>query len=252
MDAATTDATIDSATMSATTDVATTYSTTINPASSVATMDPAVIDSDSEKSTVTLPKKRFFAEPRYISEITVTDVNTEEKAKKVITFIKQEYEKKCKEMKTLQQKNRRLKKLIVSLQELVAHLKESKLLSEDAADNFMLKNRGPYLKPSDDVCRIYKIAESTIRQYTNKLQTKMIQQLLMNIIYRKLSFSFSNDTMQNHILSQDILDNHKTQLCKRIISLYINIRLFHEAKTMSSNTHYIRQKYTKLILFHNQ
>ncbi|XP_025156716.1 uncharacterized protein LOC112589066 isoform X2 [Harpegnathos saltator] len=137
MDAATTDATIDSATMSATTDVATTYSTTINPASSVATMDPAVIDSDSEKSTVTLPKKRFFAEPRYISEITVTDVNTEEKAKKVITFIKQEYEKKCKEMKTLQQKNRRLKKLIVSLQELVAHLKESKLLSEDAADNFM-------------------------------------------------------------------------------------------------------------------
>ena len=33
-----------------------------------------------------------------------------------------------------------------------------------------LKNREPYLKPSDDVCIICKVSESTIRQYMNALK----------------------------------------------------------------------------------
>lgn len=115
-----------------------------------------------------------------------------------------------------------------------------------------LKNRGPYLKPSDDVCIICKVSETTIRQYTDELKKNNIKQFLTNIILRRLSSPFSNNTMQNHIFTQEIFDNHRTQLCKHIVSLYIDVRLFHEAKNMSSKDDYVRQKYTKLILFHHQ
>lgn len=115
-----------------------------------------------------------------------------------------------------------------------------------------LKNRGPYLKPSDDVYKICKMSETTIRQNTNELRKNKIKQFLTITIYRRLLSPFSSDAMQNHILSQDVLDNHRTQLCKHIISLYINVRLFHEAKNMSIKNNFIRQKYTKLILFSHQ
>jgi len=42
--------------------------------------------------------------------------------------------------------------------------------------------------------------------------------------------------MLHHIMSQDILDNHRTQLCKSIITVYLNIRLFSETKEMSQKS----------------
>ncbi|KYM99626.1 hypothetical protein ALC62_09628 [Cyphomyrmex costatus] len=115
-----------------------------------------------------------------------------------------------------------------------------------------IKNKRPYLKSSDDVCIICKVSESTIRQYMNELKKNNIKQFLINTILRRLSSPFSNNTMQDHILTQEIFDNHRTQLCKHIVSLYIDVRLFYEAKNMSSKDDYICQKYTKLILFSHQ
>jgi len=60
--------------------------------------------------------------------------------------------------------------------------------------------------------------------------------------------------MTEHIKNQGILDNHRTQLIKAIITKYIFIRLFHEGKraTDINKNEYIRHKYAKLILFKNQ
>lgn len=80
----------------------------------------------------------MFAEPRYISEINTSDVSTPRRARRVISFIKQKDKKKSEQIKSLQDENRRLRKRIVTLQELVSHLKESKLISEDAADNLIV------------------------------------------------------------------------------------------------------------------
>jgi hypothetical protein len=41
-------------------------------------------------------------------------------------------------------------------------------------------------------------------------------------------------------------------LCKLINEFYLKVRFFHEASTMSAKDEYIRQKYTKLILFKGQ
>lgn len=58
--------------------------------------------------------------------------------------------------------------------------------------------------------------------------------------------------MDDHVCLQDTLDNHQTQLCKYIIELYVNTRLFNEANKMSEKDKYIRTKFTKLVLFNNQ
>lgn len=115
-----------------------------------------------------------------------------------------------------------------------------------------MKNKGSYIIPASDVCSICLIAEQIIRQNSHCLNKKNIKQFLLNNIFRQIGIPFDNDSMQTHIMSQDILDNHRTQLCKLIIMLYLNIRLFAEAKRMSEKTEYLQSKYTKLILFKNQ
>jgi len=76
----------------------------------------------------------LFVEPRYISEINTSDINTQ---RRWINFIKQIDQKKSKQIKSLQGENRKLRKRI-TLQELVSHLKESTLISEDTEDNLMI------------------------------------------------------------------------------------------------------------------
>lgn len=98
---------------------------------------------------------------------------------------------------------------------------------------------------SIDVCTICRISEKIIRQYSNKLLQRGIKYFLMNQIFSQISILFFNNVMNEHVLSQDLLDNHRTQLCKYVLIcriiyvelyiviellIYINIRLFHEAK----------------------
>lgn len=87
-----------------------------------------------------------------------------------------------------------------------------------------------YLEPSKDVCLIYKTSEKIIREHSNKLFKINIKQYLIQEIFRRIDMPFSNETMDEHVCTQSILDNHRThcQLCKYIIELYINTRLFHE------------------------
>lgn len=84
------------------------------------------------------PKKRPFAHPRYISEITIFDVSTPSRAKKVINFVKKVNENKCKQIKFLQDQNRKLLMRVTTLQNLISYLKESNLISDDATDNLIV------------------------------------------------------------------------------------------------------------------
>jgi hypothetical protein len=41
-----------------------------------------------------------------------------------------------------------------------------------------------------------------------------------NKIFSSLSTPFSSEAMIEHVMSQDIFDNHRVRLCKNIINLY--------------------------------
>ncbi|XP_020295061.1 uncharacterized protein LOC109860409 isoform X2 [Pseudomyrmex gracilis] len=83
------------------------------------------------------PKKRRFAEPRYISEITTSDFSSPKKARRVIDMVKKTYKEKCNLIHNLQKKNRALCKRITTLEDLVTHLRKEALMSEEGADTLM-------------------------------------------------------------------------------------------------------------------
>lgn len=118
-----------------------------------------------------------------------------------------------------------------------------------------IKNKGPFIIPSKDVQNICKISEKVIRQHSNDLLQPKIKSILISNIHNhinKIGAIFDNKDINEHVLLQRVLDNHRSQLCKWIIEVYLNTRLFYESKKMSVKDTYIRAKYTKLILFNNQ
>lgn len=78
-----------------------------------------ILDTDKQFWT---PNKRRFAEPRYISEISTPDVATPERARRIINFVKRVDQRKCQQIKKLQNKNRRLIHRITTLQKMISHL----------------------------------------------------------------------------------------------------------------------------------
>jgi len=96
---------------------------------------------------------------------------------------------------------------------------KSKLLGISMSLLSAIKNRGSYLIPAPNVCSICQITEKIIRQDLHCLNTKHIKEIIFNNIFQKIPFG--NDDMLHHIMSQDILDNHRTQLCESIITMHI-------------------------------
>lgn len=74
--------------------------------------------------SVTPVKQRRFAETRYISEIDLCDVATPRRAKRTLTLVKLIDKKKSKQIKRLQDTNRKLNKRIISLQQMVSHIRK--------------------------------------------------------------------------------------------------------------------------------
>ncbi|KYN08635.1 PREDICTED: uncharacterized protein LOC108771733 [Cyphomyrmex costatus] len=72
---------------------------------------------------VCTPKKRRVAEPRFISEICVSDVATPRRAKRVITLVKQNDAKKREQIKQLHRQNRKLLKRITYLEDMMKNTK---------------------------------------------------------------------------------------------------------------------------------
>lgn len=83
-------------------------------------------DDEQQKLYVTPTKKRRFAEPRFISEITVSDFSTPKKAQKVIAMVNKTYTKKCNLIRNLQKKNRELCKRIATLEAMLMYFRKKK------------------------------------------------------------------------------------------------------------------------------
>ncbi|KAK0071429.1 hypothetical protein PV325_012969, partial [Microctonus aethiopoides] len=75
-----------------------------------------------------------------------------------------------------------------------------------------IKNGGPHITPSSDVMAICKACAQIIRKYKSELTKPKIKQFLINKIFNHIGMQFDNKVMNDHILAQDILDNHRTQL----------------------------------------
>lgn len=121
-----------------------------------------------------------------------------------------------------------------------------------------IKNKGKLINISVDVQKICLATEYVIWMHRDMVLTKKNITLMLcikslNEVCLKTSI-FNSDTMSNHILNQDIFNNHRSQLIKLIIWHYIKIRLHHFAKmhTLSISDKSIHQKCTKLILFRNE
>lgn len=121
-----------------------------------------------------------------------------------------------------------------------------------------LKSRGGLMNPSRDVTTITTTTEKIIRANNHVIFTKKnIKDFLLVKAFHAVSTNhivFNDVIMTDHTQRQGILNNHRTELIKEIIKIYIRVRLFHEGKcaTESERQEYIRNKYTKLILFKNQ
>lgn len=96
-------------------------------------LQPDILQLDIPESNTPV-KQRRFAEPRYISEVDLCDVATPRRAKRTLTMIKLIDTNKSKQIKRLQDTNRRLNKRIVSLQEMISHIRKKGLISKDAED----------------------------------------------------------------------------------------------------------------------
>lgn len=119
-----------------------------------------------------------------------------------------------------------------------------------------LKNRGKLTIPSEDVIKVTNECEKIIRQNNHLIFVKknIKDFLALKVFNAVINYSFTHDAMFEHIRNQDIFDNHKIQLVKYIIEIYVKIRLYHEAKFSGEveKKQYIRHKYSKLIHFYHQ
>jgi hypothetical protein len=109
-----------------------------------------------------------------------------------------------------------------------------------------IKNRGALLTPSLDVQKICIQSEKIFRQHLSEIfKIKNIEHFLINKVNRQLGILFNNETMNNHVMSQDVIDNHRSQLQTLIVENYMKIRLCHESKIISQKDENVRHKYTK-------
>jgi len=102
------------------------------------------------------------------------------------------------------------------------------LLSENFVSKLtQLKNRGNLISPSDDVIYISRSAERIIREHNHLSKKANIKQLLIARVFRYVHEKvFIHKSMTDHIMEQNIFDNHKVVLIKKIISIYVQLRLF--------------------------
>ena len=84
------------------------------------------------------------------------------------------------------------------------------------------KDRGGLVTPSEDVCKICRLAESHVRYEVQKCVVpnmgKIISNCFMDLIEENL---FKN--LDGHVLEQEPMNNHRYFLIKLILKTYLNI-----------------------------
>jgi len=100
-----------------------------------------------------------------------------------------------------------------------------------------------------DVVVICKCCESIFRQNQNFIfKSNVLQSKCFQAVQEKV---FLNDSMSEHICSQDLMFNHRIQLINYIIKKYLDIRLRYYGRCATEYVR-VRSRLNKLILFKNQ
>lgn len=112
-----------------------------------------------------------------------------------------------------------------------------------------IKNRGGLINPLKDVYNICRLAESLLKSVDVKKPNAYA--ILMNQILRNVNIS---KTFLNASHASNNENIHKFNLVKKIIDYYLKIRMHHIAKqiTIDSKKSFVRNKFTKMVLFYNQ
>jgi len=71
---------------------------------------------------------------------------------------------------------------------------------------------------------------------------------------RNLELNSIFKNFNEHVLDNDILENHKYNIIKTIIELYLKVKLYYFGKEFTRKSHltYVRKDLTKTILFKGQ
>ncbi|KAB0798505.1 hypothetical protein PPYR_09498 [Photinus pyralis] len=129
------------------------------------------------------------------------------------------------------------------------------IVSKDSSSLLInIKDRGGLTKASKDVHRLCLLCERVCRQTEACIFVKNNIKLYLACQTKFLVDSniFSSFAMQQHMLNQTVLNNHRNQLIDVIIQTYINIRLHYFAKLASERENRIRKFYNHLTLFKNE
>ncbi|XP_046590232.1 uncharacterized protein LOC124293425 [Neodiprion lecontei] len=135
-------------------------------------MENAITNSDNDdKNTVpdenTSPsqcRKRRFFEPRHVSEISELDFATPKRANRTISLIKNTDQKRREKIRQLQRQTRNLERKIKSLKDLVNHLKENRMLTDESGDALMSMM-------SEDITSITSMKVKDGRGYTPQVRS---------------------------------------------------------------------------------
>lgn len=71
---------------------------------------------------------------------------------------------------------------------------------------------------------------------------------------RNLDLSNIFKNFNEHVMENDVMDNHKYDIIKTIVELYLKVKLYYFSKEFTRKTHvtYVRKDLTKTILFNRQ
>lgn len=84
------------------------------------------------------PKKRKFSSPRYVGDITLSDLSSPRRSKKALNMAVTRVKQVKSKIKILQQRSRRLTRKITTLHDLVSHLRTQALVSEEAENSLLV------------------------------------------------------------------------------------------------------------------
>lgn len=80
--------------------------------------------------SVTTPKYRRCFDPRFVSEITIADLESPKRARIILNLVRETDRKKSKLIKSLQDQNQKLVKRIASLTQIISDLRAEMMCAE--------------------------------------------------------------------------------------------------------------------------
>ena len=131
---------------------------------------------------------------------------------------------------------------------------------DDAASSLLTrKNRGGLMLPAPDVVLVCKVCERVFRTWFHSNAGKLpagdkVKARLINDVLRFVLDVEVFSCLDDHVLENDILNDHRTRLVKLVCNQYLAVRLFHAGKVLTRQMQgdRVRSVLSKTIIFKGQ